>query len=212
MRKISRIAHMAIAVGAALALLPALAASQQPAPAGDRKTAITGWAGFRLGMSREDALRAMRPGYSEFSLYRYSDRIPTSAVSHYVDAPIGGHRYTANLTLEFWQDRLAVILILWDRATIGGFKSTDEFMLRASQLRQEILEAYSPKLVVRNEWVDWPPFMTGEGGGVLELRDADGNRLVMAATLKGRRDLWVAYLWGPYAREIDRTPPPKGNY
>lgn len=178
-----------------IVIMTTLAAGVQAQETVSQKTTITGWGRYSLGTSMQEVLLS-NPSLKPGSRVVWSTKLPTVDYSDRVAAPIGGFNYSADLYLQFYEGRLAVVGLQW---ASQQFDSVSEWRRRGSDLQRELLQVYASNLVVMN------------APGFLCLKDEEGNRLHMF-TSDSRFTISLTYLLASYGGALDKIDPPKGNY
>jgi hypothetical protein len=176
------------AVVVSLVTLASVAGAQPAA-----KTAITGTAPFTLGMATADALAA------DSTLTAIADArcgAPAHGASYgtRVTAPIDGYPYVAGLVLCFADDKLGAILLTWPQGTFQ--EETVRWQLATRALASQLAAAYAGGLV-RRYTID------EDMGGVLEMADAQGNRLTMASDPGDDPGIRMTYMSAAYVQAIN---------
>ncbi|MCI0428903.1 MAG: hypothetical protein L0Z46_12900 [Nitrospiraceae bacterium] len=131
----------------------------------------------------------------------WTDRIPTTVFSRPFEAAIGGQSFSATLVLQFWQSKLAVIMVYWP---LNAFASVSAWRVAADELYNQLKATYAFDLVREH----YPPF---RGAPHMTMQDSSGNRLEMFASGE-RFTISLVYLWNSYAQALDMAPTPRRSY
>ena len=175
------------------------------------KTTITGWPPYTFGADLATVLQAnsnLKRG-CVMNGRRTEESAGWLCVQGNVDAPIGGQSHKATLSLEFNQDRLEVVILMWN------FDSATSRRMAGDRLELELRANYAAELWGGHE----PPItllMFLIVVGAFELNrpeipahmsfwyDAQSNALVMA---DAGGQLWLMYVSAKEVRDIQRSPP-----
>ena len=172
------------------------------------KTTITGWPPYTFGADLATVLQAnsnLKRG-CVMNGRRTEESAGWLCVQGNVDAPIGGQSHTATLSLEFNQDRLEVMILMWN------FDSATSRRMAGDRLELELQANYAAELWGGNE----PPipflmFLAYALNRPLEMpahmsfwHDAQSNALFMV-------DAWgqlsLMYISAKEVRDIGRSLP-----
>jgi hypothetical protein len=112
---------------------------------------------------------------------------------------IGGRSYLAVLGLQFWQERLAAVIVQWPASSFDSLAAWRE---AAAALRPQLRTTYAAAHLKQFE-------LTSESVWSFDLADADGNSL-SAWSIDRPYIITVAYLWGPYVKALESAAPDGG--
>jgi hypothetical protein len=163
----------------------------------EKRATITGFPPYALG---SDQIPNMTADLTAGSAVIYTSRVPTVRHSKRIQAALGSYNYSATLTLEFWNDKIAVISIDWPSA---AFSSMSDWRNRSYNLRNQLVSSYSDTLVKQD--------IISDQGGAVRLKDAQGNQLIMLSSYT-HFDISLIYLWGPYGVAVDDAPVPATSH
>lgn len=191
------------AMGTVLISVLAVAVSVAPGvwAQGVGRTAIVGFDQYVLGAAQSVILAAdteLAPGNWPL----WTTRVSTVRFGKRITAPIGGFNYRAELGLEFLNNTLVVVAIYWPSQ---AFDTASEWRARTRDLYAQLMATYDASLIVTN----FAP--SDRSGGLIELRDAGGNRLHMISG-SDRFNIFLVYRSAEHVRAVDASPEPKGKY
>jgi len=179
-RVVSLVALLALALG-----VPALGG---PSP---RQAAIAGFAPYILGAGTREVLRA-DPELAAGNYPMWTNDLPTQRYGRPIVAPIGGVNYIATLGLQFWQGRLAVVILKWPATAFG---SVADWRRAGENLHRRMTSTYANEVVKKNTVVSASLWM-------MDLADPEGNAL-SAWSNDRPLDIAMAYLWAPYVKALE---------
>ena len=195
--KITRLLVMLSAI-ALVSLLAVPGAGLGAAPA--QPTVISGFSPYILGTGIETVLRA-DPELSHGNYPLWTRDLLTRQYGRSLVAPIGGVNYIALLGLQFWQGRLAAVILQWPASS---FDSESDWHKAASSLRNRIAVAYAG--AAHKQFA-----LTSESIWSIDLVDGEGNAL-SAWSIDRPYVISVAYLWAPYAKALESLPGSESGY
>lgn len=167
---------------------------------GAPKTAIAGFAPYILGTETRDVL-SLDPELATGNYPVWTNSLLTRKYGRSMVVAIGGVNHIATLGLQFWQGRLAVLILKWPTT---AFDSMPAWRLAAVNFQRQIAGTYANNVVKRHTVISTSVWM-------MDLADSEGNEL--SAWSNGRpNEIAIVYLWAPYARALWSTPTPASNY
>ncbi len=174
--------------------VPAIGAPNLP------KTAISGFVPYVLGTGTREVLRA-DPELATGNYPEWTNNLLTQRYGRSMVVPIGGVNYIATLGLQFWQGRLAVIILKWPTRSL---EAASNWQYAAENLHKLIMSTYAKELIKKHT-------VTSASVWTIDLTDAQGNEF---SAWSGDRpfDITMAYLWAPYAKALESAPVPEGDY
>jgi hypothetical protein len=182
----------------------ATTASAQGAP----RTIINGVSPFTLGLSDAEALRA-NPSLHQTSASCPTpgstvNSVPTTNYEAQMIAPLDGYPYLAHVVLCFYKGKLGAIHLEWSADVFQD--SVIEWRSGALKLARQLTSAYAADLIKRNH-------IDESMGGRLEIRDAQGNTLMMVAdSSAGGLDIMLDYSGTAYNQGLYGTASLGGSY
>lgn len=160
--------------------------------AGSAQNAVLGFEPYTLGAAADDVLAA-DGALAEGSWPVWDTTLQTPSYGREFEAPIGESAYTARLGVQFWENRLAAVLLEWPAQ---AFESPDAWRAAGRCLRGDLMAHYAPGIVARND-------IAADGAAMVEIADADGNRLVATAADGA---IALGYIGAEFARAIEAGP------
>jgi hypothetical protein len=137
---------------------------------GSAETVVHGFLPYLLGAPLEDLAAAGEAGSAKGAWPVWHPGLGDTS-GRALEAPIGDRRYRAGLGLQWWRNRLAAVVLEWPAAS---FQSPDAWREASRRLHDDLVAHYAPKVVARNNSAQ-------DGRMIVEIADADGNRLVATA-------------------------------
>jgi hypothetical protein len=165
-----------------------------------RPAVINGFSPYILGTEIRTVFRA-DPELTRGNYPLWAHELFTYQYGRSLVAPIGGVNYIALLGLQFWQGRLAAVILQWPASS---FDSEYEWHKAAASFRNRIAVAYAGAAHKRFA-------LTSESVWSIDLADAEGNALV-AWSIDRPYVISVAYLWAPYVRGLESLPGSGSGY
>jgi hypothetical protein len=161
---------------------------------------IAGFAPYILGTATQEVLSA-DPELARGNYPVWTNNLLTQRYGRPLVAPLRGFNYIATVGVQFWQGRLAVVILKWPAT---AFDSVSRWRHAAETLHTRIISAYA-KEVVKDHTVS--------SGSVwkMDLADSKGNEL-SAWSNDRPLEITMVYLWAPYAKALESTPTPESNY
>jgi hypothetical protein len=163
-------------------------------------TVINGFSPYILGAGIRTVLRA-DPELTHGNYPLWARDLFTYQFGRSLVAPIGGVNYIALLGLQFWQGRLAAVILQWPASS---FDSESAWRKASASLRNRIAVAYAAAAHKRFA-------LTSESAWSIDLADAQGNAL-SAWSIDRPYVISVAYLWAPYVKALESPPGSESGY
>jgi hypothetical protein len=161
---------------------------------------INGFSPYILGTAIHTVFRA-DPELTRGNYPVWARELFTYQYGRSIVAPVGGVSYIALLGLQFWQGRLAAVVLQWPASS---FDSESGWRTAASSLRNRIAVAYARVAYKRFA-------LTSQSIWSIDLADAQGNAL-SAWSIERPHVISVAYLWAPYVKALESRPAAEGDY
>lgn len=178
----------------ALSGAPALSAPSAAKPA------ITGFPPYLLGTESQAVIRT-DPELSPGNYPLWTRDLLTQNYGRSIVAPLGGANYIAVLGVQFWQGRLAVVILKWPAK---AFESASAWRHAAESLYKSITANYAHEAVKQRVVTSGPTW-------TVDLADREKNML-SAWSIDRPYEITVVYLWGPYAKALESARTPVGSY
>ncbi len=142
----------------------------------------------------------------------YSDKFPTARYSTNANVFLGGSSYRAEISVEFRDGRLAVVIVHWPQAV---FPSVNAYRARSTDLYVQLVNSYNTSLI-KSDSMQTIPHREQSGsflrfGGTITFVDTVSSHLIMRSD-DGTSTLTLVYVWGQYQLALERVPQPTTRF
>jgi len=165
------------------------------------KTEISGYSDYLLGADQKSVLAihpSLRPGAKPIT-----DKLPVVSYAGVAKMPASwGDVPDPEMTLHFWQGRLAVIRLYWADAL---FRSRSQSYVLSHIVGMALLDTYDKSLVKANLV---PEVAEKESNAVIQ--DVHGNTTVLFSL--GDSAISLTYYWGPFDAALKAAPKPPSQF
>jgi hypothetical protein len=181
------------------------------AAAESKRSFIVGFPPYILGADQKTVLGSGK--LTSGSRIVFSDKVPTTRFSTNTSVFLGGSSYRAELSVEFWDGRLAIVLLHWPQS---AFPSVGEWRARSTDLYFQLINTYESSLI-KSDSVQSIPHRgehsapTLRFAGTITLTDSTGSQLIMRSD-DSQTALTLVYVWGRYKLALDRVPQPTTRF